>query len=51
MNQKSVLKALADWGIKIVGKSLGGKLGRTMRFFIGTGKVVINSVNQEEIEL
>ncbi len=50
-NIKSVRHALRELGIPIRGEDVGGSHGRTMRFFVDSGKVVISTVGKGEKEI
>jgi len=44
-------KALAERGIPVVAEAVGGSVGRTVRFEIASGKVVVSSVREGAKEL
>ncbi|RLF60306.1 MAG: chemotaxis protein CheD [Thermoplasmata archaeon] len=47
-NIKAVKEALRKHGIKIVGEDVGGNVGRTMKFDLTTGKVIIRTSKGEK---
>lgn len=50
-NIEAVEKALADLNIPIIGKDVGGKKGRTMRFYLNDGTVEISTFGLAKIIL
>lgn len=50
-NVTAVEEALSGLGLKISGKSVGGHLGRSLRFDLASGTVTVKILNQEEIVL
>jgi chemotaxis protein CheD len=50
-NLAEVMAALEREGIPVVASETGGNKGRTVRFFLETGKVIVTSVGQEPREL
>jgi chemotaxis protein CheD len=50
-NIEAVRQTLKKLEIPIRGEDVGGNYGRTMRFFVETGKVVISTVGKGEKEL
>ncbi len=51
MNIKAVCNALSKEGISVLGKHVGGNDGRTMRLYIGSGRVTIYSAQDGETEI
>jgi len=51
LNVQALEASLARWGIPVTAKDVGGSYGRTMRLFVGSGKVKVSSVNHGEREL
>ncbi len=50
-NIEAIEKQITARGIPIVAKHCGGNFGRRMTFFLGTGNVRINIVDQETVEI
>ncbi|MCL5960864.1 MAG: chemotaxis protein CheD [Chloroflexi bacterium] len=50
-NIEAVLQALQQYKITPRASHTGGSQGRTMRFFIDTGRVFVRTAGQEEVEL
>ncbi len=50
-NIDAVIEQLNKLNIPIVGKDVGGKKGRKMRFFIDSGKVMVTTIGQEPKEI
>ena len=51
LNIQAVCESLAKENIPISGQDTGGDYGRTMRFYIDSGKVTISSTHHNEIEI
>ena len=49
-NIEAVRNVLKEQGIKIVSEEVGGKCGRTMRLFVGTGEVKITTVGEGAVK-
>lgn len=50
-NQEAVIEALRREGLQPVGSDVGGNFGRTVQFYVGTGRTVIKTVGKGEKEL
>lgn len=50
-NIEAVREILQKLGIPLLGEDVGGNFGRTMRFFVDSGKVIITTVGRGEREL
>lgn len=50
-NVESVLKALQELGVPVVGQDTGGHYGRTMKLYVATGRVEISSMGLPVREL
>jgi len=50
-NVEAVREILKKMGIPLLAEDVGGNFGRTMRFFVDTGKVLITTVGRGEKEL
>lgn len=50
-NVEAVRKILTQLRIPIRGEDVGGTHGRTMRFFVDSGKVIVSTVGKHEKEL
>lgn len=50
-NVEAVHRALYGLGIPLVAEDIGGDHGRTMRFFVDSGRVCISSVGKGEKEI
>ena len=50
-NVESVLKALGQLGVPVVGQETGGHYGRTMKLYVATGRVEVSSMGQPVREL
>ncbi len=51
LNSQVVESTLAKERIRITGKDTGGNHGRTVRLYIGSGKVTVSTIHHPEIEL
>lgn len=51
LNVRLVEEMLRKAGIPIIGRDVGGTYGRTMRFYVKSGRVTISSVNHGEKDL
>jgi len=50
-NVEAVQAALARAGIRLIGQDTGGTYGRTVHFFVGTGRLMVSTVGRGEREL
>ncbi|MDA8213626.1 MAG: chemotaxis protein CheD [Clostridia bacterium] len=50
-NIEAVREAVVKAGLTLTSQDVGGNFGRTMQFFIGTGKILIKTVGKGEKEL
>jgi chemotaxis protein CheD len=50
-NVQAVRRVLKELGIPIAGEDVGGNHGRTLRFFVETGQVIISTVGRGEKEV
>lgn len=50
-NTEAVREAIMKAGLTLKCQDVGGNFGRTMQFFIGTGRIVIKTVGKGEKEL
>ncbi len=50
-NIAEIKAVLARENLIISGADLGGSFGRTVQFFVGTGRVTVRAVNGREVEL
>lgn len=50
-NVQAARQILQDLKIELISEDVGGSHGRTMRFFVETGQVVIKTINMGEREL
>lgn len=50
-NIQAVRRTLTDLHIPVVGEDVGGRSGRTMKFYVEDGRVVVTTVGTEEKEI
>ena len=50
-NAEAVRAALAETGVPIIAEDVGGTVGRTMRYLVGSGKVYVREPGMAEKEL
>ena len=50
-NVEAVLKALAELRVPVAGRETGGRVGRTMKLYVATGRVEITSMGRPVKEL
>lgn len=50
-NIEAVIKALEKEGIHLAGRDVGGSHGRTVKLYLGTGRVTVAAIGQGEKEL
>lgn len=50
-NLEAIQKILADEALKIRAADVGGNRGRTVRMFVGTGKVMVKAIGAPAVEL
>jgi chemotaxis protein CheD len=51
LNSLAVQESLTKEKIKIAGKDIGGNHGRTVRLYIGSGRVTVSSIHHPETDL
>ncbi len=50
-NVQMVRQVLRELGIPIAGEDVGGNYGRTLHFFVATGKMIVSTVGKGEKEI